>query len=30
MFWKNMPMGLLNRTVLSCLCHCFMVLGSPF
>jgi hypothetical protein len=29
-FRKNMPMGLLNTTVLSCLCHCFMALDSPF
>lgn len=29
-FRKNIPMGLLNRTVLSCLCQCFMVLDRLF
>lgn len=27
---KNTPREFLNRTVLSCLCHRFMVLDSPF
>lgn len=30
MFGNNMPMGLLNRIVLSCICHRFMVLDSLF
>lgn len=29
-FKKSIPMGLLNRIVLSCLCQCFTVLDSLF